>query len=99
MLSFLLYLITKHILARKFGGNKEMEEIVKSFIGKDVEIHMIEEEVIVGTILSYNDGWIMYRNTKDAEIALNCFYITQIKPTDYLEKLRAKKAKKEAKKD
>ncbi|MBQ7307272.1 MAG: hypothetical protein IJW82_01980 [Clostridia bacterium] len=89
--------IIKHIVSRKFGGNQKMEEIVKSFIDKDVEIHLLESGMVLGTIIKYNDGWIIYKDDKDIENALNCFYITQIKPSKQLENIRAKKAKKENK--
>ena len=71
-----------------------MEEIIKSYIDKDVEITLLEHGVEIGTIVKYNDGWVIIKDVKDNEKALNCNYIIKVELSKYLEKLKQKQLQK-----
>ena len=87
------------ILNKKFAGDKKMEEVIKSFIDKDVEITTFEGGIKYATIKKYCDGWIIYTELNDdSEKALNCNYIITIEPSEYMRIMREKKQKKAEKK-
>ena len=88
----------KSYIKTKNGGLKEMEEIAKKYLGTDVMVTMVSDQVIIGTLISYNDGWFIYADEKNIEKAINASYIVEIEPCDYLAKRREKLNKKAEKK-
>ena len=66
-------------------GLCEMEEIIKQYMNKPVVLSLIEDGFDnEGEIISYSDGWIVFK-TKKGEHAINC---------DFIIKIREKKSKK-----
>ena len=62
-----------------------MEEIIKQYMNKPVVLSLIEDGFDnEGEIISYSDGWIVFK-TKKGEHAINC---------DFIIKIREKKSKK-----
>lgn len=60
-------------------GRKEMEEIIRKYMNKPVVLSLIEDSFDnEGEIVSYSDGWIVFK-TKKGEHAINCDYIIKIK--------------------
>ncbi len=67
-------------------GIKEMEEIINKYMNKPVVLSLIDDSFDnEGEIISYSDGWIVFKTKKGQEHAINC---------DFIIKIREKKAKK-----
>lgn len=84
--------IIKHLFKVKFGGI-EMEEIIKSYIDKSVDITLLENGIIMGDLISYNDGWLTCRDIEGKEKAINCNYVVKIEESKYFQKMKEKKEK------
>ncbi len=69
-------------------GNSEMEEIIKKFINKPVVLSLIDDSFDnEGEIISYSDGWIVFKTKKGEEHAVNCDFIIKIRE----KKIKSKK--------
>ena len=64
----------------KGKGIKEMEEIIKKYMNKPVVLSLIDDSFDnEGEIISYSDGWIVFKTKKGQEHAINCDFIIKIK--------------------
>ena len=82
-------IIYRQHLKKKFLRNRQknrstegvkMEEMIKSFMNKPVVLSLIEDGFDnEGEIISYSDGWIIFKTKKGEEHAINCDYIIKIR--------------------
>ena len=57
-----------------------MEEIIKKYMNKPVVLSLIDDSFDnEGEIISYSDGWIVFKTKKGQEHAINCDFIIKIK--------------------
>ena len=64
----------------KGKGIKEMEEIIKKYMNKPVVLSLIDDSFDnEGEIISYSDGWIVFKTKKGQEHAINCDFIIRIR--------------------
>ncbi len=64
----------------KGKGIKEMEEIIKKYMNKPVVLSLIDDSFDnEGEIISYSDGWIVFKTKKGQEHAINCDFIIKIR--------------------
>ncbi len=70
----------------RYGGKKEMEQIINQYMNKHVVLSLIDDSFDnEGEIIEYSDGWIVFKTKKGEQHAINC---------DFIIKIREKKAKK-----
>lgn len=61
-------------------GIKEMEEIIKKYMNKPVVLSLIDDSFDnEGEIISYSEGWIVFKTKKGQEHAINCDFIIKIR--------------------
>lgn len=64
----------------KGKGIKEMEEVIKKYMNKPVVLSLIDDSFDnEGEIISYSDGWIVFKTKKGQEHAINCDFIIKIR--------------------
>lgn len=57
-----------------------MEEIIKKYMNKPVVLSLIDDSFDnEGEIISYSDGWIVFKTKKGQEHAINCDFIIKIR--------------------
>ncbi len=65
-----------------------MEEIIKNYINKPVVLSLIDDSFDnEGEIISYSDGWIVFKTKKGEQHAINCDFIIKIRE----KKIKSKK--------
>lgn len=65
-----------------------MEEIIKKYVNKNVVLSLIDDSFDnEGEIISYSDGWIVFKTKKGEEHAINCDFIIKIRE----KKIKSKK--------
>lgn len=78
----------KYRQKNRSGGKKELEQIINQYMNKPVVLSLIDDSFDnEGEIISYSDGWIVFKTKKGEEHAINCDFIIKIRE----KKIKSKK--------
>lgn len=69
--------LTRRISEKRRGGNREMQELAKEFIGRECLIYTFNSQ-LTGKIKAVTDGAVLVDNGKEDEI-VNIDYIVRIR--------------------